>query len=54
MNPVTLSFDLKFRQPVLGKEREEIAQLVHRELLVGAAREVLLMAPLAALTVARL
>ena len=44
MNTEAFAFDFKFRQAMLCKEREEIAQLVHGKLLVRPARLVLLMA----------
>ena len=53
MNAEALALKLKFREAMLGKEREEIAQLVHRKLLFRAARLVLLLVatPPAAVTV---
>jgi hypothetical protein len=38
------ALDFKFGKAVLGKEREEIAQLFHGKLLVGLARLVRLVA----------
>ena len=57
MDSEAFALKLKLRQPVLRKEREEVAQLVHRKLLLcGASRLILLLrvpTP-SAITVARL
>ena len=51
MNTETFALDFKFCQAMLCKEREEVAQLVHRELLLWTARLILLMAATPAITV---
>ena len=51
MNAEAFALDFKFRQTVLCKERKEIAQFVHRKLLLRrAAWLVLLMATASAIT----
>jgi hypothetical protein len=50
MNAEAFALNLKFRQTVLGKERKEITQLVHRKLLLRTARLVLLVATPSAIT----
>jgi hypothetical protein len=53
MNAEAFAFNLKLCQTVLGKEREKIAQLIHRKLLIGPPRLILLVAtPAAAVTLA--
>jgi hypothetical protein len=52
MNAEAFTLDFKLRQVMLGKEREEIAQLIHRKLLFRTARLALLVTPPPAVTVA--
>jgi hypothetical protein len=53
MDAKAFTLNFKLGQAVLGKEREEIAQLVHRKLRFRTARLVLLVASSPAITVAR-
>src|SRR5215213_4487125 len=43
VNTYPLALDFKFRQAVLREEREEVAQFLHRELRLRAARLVRLL-----------